>query len=66
MSNRRYEQGGVVSFVIIAIILAALLGAGIWWAKKVQTPTATRPNSTGSSSTSTLKNSHFNILQNHT
>ena len=33
MNERRYEQGGVVSFVIIAVILAALLGAGIWWAK---------------------------------
>ena len=37
MRNRRYEQGGVVSFVIVAVVLAALLGTGIWWAKRSQT-----------------------------
>ena len=47
MRDRRYEQGGVVSFVIIAVILVALLGAGIWWAKKTQVSTA-NPSGAGS------------------
>lgn len=34
MSNRRYEQGGVVSFVVVATVLALLLAAGIWFAKQ--------------------------------
>ena len=43
MRNRRYEQGGVVSFLIVTIVLAVLLGAGIWWAKRLQSPVVTLP-----------------------
>lgn len=57
MRNRRYEQGGVVSFVVIAVVLASLLGAAIWWAKqaRVSAPntqdTVTLPGSSNTTST---------------
>lgn len=47
MQDRRYEQGGVVSFVIVAVALAALLVGGLWWAKmqRSQTTAVNQPTS---------------------
>jgi outer membrane murein-binding lipoprotein Lpp len=36
MSNRRYEQGGVVSFLVVGTVLTLLLAGCIWYAKKSQ------------------------------
>ena len=43
MKGIRCEQGGVVSFLIIAVVLASLLGAGIWWAKQARVSISTPP-----------------------
>ncbi len=34
MQNRRYEQGGVVSFIVIGSALTLLLVGGVWLAKQ--------------------------------
>ena len=62
MRNRRYEQGGVVSFVIVATVLALLLVGAILWAKqqgKVNTPVVKQPVTqvAQSSPTTTTSNS---------
>ncbi len=44
MSGRRYEQGGVVSFVVVAVVLAAALAAGIWFAKQQRVSTPSNPD----------------------
>ena len=61
MRNRRYEQGGVVSFVIVATVLALLLVGAILWAKqqgKVNTPVVKQPvTQVAQSSPTTTSNS---------
>lgn len=55
MTSRRYEQGGVVSFVIVATVLALLLAAGLWFAKHqtVTTPTPAKVSQTSTPPSST-------------
>lgn len=53
---RRYEQGSVVGFVIIGILLTAALVAGVWLARRPTDLTQTASNSDSeSSSTSEQK-----------
>lgn len=52
MTDRRYEQGGVVNFVVIAVVLALLLVGGIWLAKRPNRTTAGVNSPSDSSKTS--------------
>lgn len=62
MNDRRYEQGGVVSFVVVGVTLALLLTGAILWAKNqrgttVQTPapqTTQTTQKTGNETTNTV------------
>lgn len=51
MSNQRYEQGGVVNFLVVAIIFALVLGGVIWVAKERIKPYGTNTSQTNSEQT---------------